>query len=153
MVLLQILDYAFIGLHSLIIAFNLFGWAWRRTRRANLVLLLLTGLSWFGLGLFCGWGYCPLTDWHYAVLRSLGETGLPYSYVSYMLQRCCGLAVAPGMVDALVLLGWLSALVISVSLNGRDWWRGRQKPRVSLRGVQRRSNLQRRRSPRPSDSR
>jgi len=47
-----------------------------KTRKANLILLLLTGLSWFGLGIFYGWGYCPLTDWHWKVLRELGETGI-----------------------------------------------------------------------------
>ena len=123
---LQALDYGFIFLHSLVIIFNLLGWVWRRTRRANLALLLLTGLSWFGLGLFYGWGYCPLTDWHYSVLAALGETELPYSYVSYMLQRCCDLAIAARWVDAMVLVAWLAALSVSVGVNLRDYKNMRQ---------------------------
>lgn len=117
---LQVFDYVFIVLHSLVILFNLFGWAWRPMRRANLGLLLLTGLSWFGLGLFYGWGYCPLTDWHYDVLRALGETGLPYSYVNYMLGRCCGMSPDPRLIDTAVLLAYLASLGISLILNFRS---------------------------------
>ncbi|HPF94086.1 MAG TPA: DUF2784 family protein, partial [Tenuifilaceae bacterium] len=64
----MLLDVFFVAFHTLLIAFNLFGWIWWRTRKANLITLLLTGLSWIGLGLFFGIGYCPLTDWHWQVL-------------------------------------------------------------------------------------
>lgn len=116
----QTLDYGFIILHSLVVVFNLFGWAWRPARRANLLLLILTGLSWFGLGIFYGWGYCPLTDWHYQVLRELGIIDLPYSYITYMLGRCCGLSADPALVDVVVVLAFFSSLTISVVLNLRD---------------------------------
>ncbi len=121
--LLHGLDYAFIALHCLVIGFNLFGWCWRGTRRANLVLLVLTGLSWFGLGIFYGWGYCPLTDWHYDVLQALGETGLPYSYVNYMLGRCCGITADAFWVDVCVVVSYFTSLAISLTLNIRDWRR------------------------------
>lgn len=115
------LDILFVLLHNLVILFNLLGWAWRPTRRANLVLLLLTGLSWFGLGIFYGWGYCPITDWHYQVLENLGETDLPYSYISYLLMRLFGWQTDPLWVDAAVVAAFLGSLVISVTLNLRDY--------------------------------
>ncbi len=88
--LLQALDVFFVVFHSALILFVLFGWILRPLRTIHLIVVLLTGASWFILGLFYGIGYCPLTDWHWQVLRQLGETGLPPAYVQYILQRSCG---------------------------------------------------------------
>ncbi|MDH3880669.1 MAG: DUF2784 domain-containing protein, partial [Desulfobacteraceae bacterium] len=55
------LDYFFIVFHGSLILFILTGWAWKRTRRIHLITISLTILSWFGLGIFYGWGYCPCT--------------------------------------------------------------------------------------------
>jgi len=67
---------------------------WKKTRRLNLITLLLTGFSWVGLGLFYGWGYCFLTDWHWKVLKKAGELDLPNSYVQYLLNRILGLHIS-----------------------------------------------------------
>ena len=107
--------------HSALVLFNTLGWIVRRWRRANLVLLLLTGASWFGLGMFYGLGYCPLTDWHWAVLRRLGETDLPRSYIQYLLVRLLGVEFSAATVDAAVAVGFFAALLISVIANLRDW--------------------------------
>ncbi|MCK5838377.1 MAG: DUF2784 family protein, partial [Bacteroidales bacterium] len=69
----KLADTFFIIFHTALTLFNLFGWIWQKTRKLNLIILLLTGFSWFGLGIFYGIGYCPLTDWHYRVLRKMGE--------------------------------------------------------------------------------
>ena len=124
--MLALLDVLFLVLHSGLVLFNLTGWIWRRTRRWHLVVIGLTVLSWFGLGLFYGWGYCPCTDWHWQVKRALGETGLPNSYIKYYLDRTSGLDWDPPVVDGLVLVCGLGALAISVVLNVRDWRRARQ---------------------------
>ena len=115
------LDYFFLVFHSGLVLFNLTGWIWRKTRRLHLFVISLTFLSWFGLGLFYGWGYCPSTDWHFQVKRKLGETGLPNSYVKYYLDRLSGFAWDPFVVDAIVLILGLGALAASVWLNWRDW--------------------------------
>jgi len=119
-VILQILDYLFVGLHTFIVIFNLFGWAWARFRRWNLALLILTGLSWFGLGIFYGWGYCPLTDWHFTILEKLGKTPNETSYISYLLNRLLGLKVDEMLVDNTTFFGFIAALLTSVILNIRD---------------------------------
>ena len=90
----KFLDIFFLVFHSLLILFNLFGWMWKKTRRLNLITLLLTGFSWVGLGLFYGWGYCFLTDWHWQVLKKAGELNLPDSYVQYLLNRILGIEIS-----------------------------------------------------------
>lgn len=119
------LDYFFIVFHTGLVLFNLTGWIWRKTRRLHLVVISLTVLSWFGLGLFYGWGYCPSTDWHWQVKRKLGETGLPHSYVKYYLDQWSGFAWDPLVVDAMVLILGVGALAVSVWLNWRDRVRAR----------------------------
>ena len=116
----HILDFFFVVFHSLLILFNLFGWIWRKTRIWNLVTLLLTGASWLILGWIVGVpGYCPLTDWHFAVLGKLGKTGLPDSYVKYLADRITGLDLNSGTVDKITLYTFLAALIISLILNIR----------------------------------
>ena len=116
----RFLDIFFVVFHFSLIAFNLTGWIWRKTRRLHLVTIGLTILSWGVLGLFYGWGYCPSTDWHWDVKRELGETHLPYSYVKYYLDRVTGMSWDPGTVDLLVSLLGFTALGLSIWLNIRD---------------------------------
>jgi hypothetical protein len=118
-----VLNTFFLVFHASLIAFILTGWIWPRTRRLHLLVMGLTFLSWFGLGLFYGIGYCPCTDWHWQVKRARGETGLPNSYVKYYLDRLTGLSWQQGLVDISVLLIALAALGLSISLNCRDWRR------------------------------
>ena len=116
----HVLDALFIALHTLLVGFNLLGWAWRRTRRLHLIAISATLLSWFGLGVVYGWGYCPLTDWHWQVKRALGETVLPASCVEYYLERITGADWSSATVDSLVVGSALAALLLSVYLNARD---------------------------------
>ncbi|MDE2803640.1 MAG: DUF2784 domain-containing protein [Gemmatimonadota bacterium] len=118
--LYRLFDLLFIAFHTALIVFNVLGWAWRRTRRFHLLTISATLLSWFGLGIVYGWGYCPLTDWHWQVKRALGETGLPASWVKYYLDELTGVAWHAGLVDGLVIGTALAALVLSVGLNLRD---------------------------------
>lgn len=115
-----LLDYVFVVFHAGLVLFNLLGWAWRRTRRLHLAVISLTLFSWFGLGLVFGWGYCPLTDWHWRVKRALGETGLPASYVKYYLDRLTGSNWDAFAVDAATLGLALAAFVLSCWFNWRD---------------------------------
>ena len=114
------LDYFFVTFHTGLVLFDLTGWAWKRTRRIHLIVMGLTIVSWFGLGLFYGWGYCPCTDWHWAVKVKLGETNLPNSYVKYYVDRLTGRGWDPFVVDAGVLIIGLSVFALSCWLNVRD---------------------------------
>lgn len=114
-----ILDIFFVLFHTSWIVFNVFGWMARRTRRANLLTLTLTLGSWFGLGLWCGWGYCPCTDWHWDVKRELGEKDLPNSYVKYYVDALTGEDWDPPFVNGLVVGVTAMALVASLHANLR----------------------------------
>ena len=116
----ELLDKFFVFFHSFLIIFNLFGWIWKKTRKANLVLLLFTAFSWFVLGIWYGIGYCPLTDWHWKVLRHLGNYGLPNSYVKYLADRITGLDFNAQLVDTLVVVLFLLALICSIYTNVKD---------------------------------
>ena len=118
--MLELLDSLFAAFHGALVLFNLTGWIWRRTRRLHLAVIGLTFLSWFGLGVLYGWGYCPCTDWHWQVKRTLGETDLPYSCVKYYADRLTGVTWDPGLVDAAVLVLALLALVLSALTNWGD---------------------------------
>ena len=114
------LDKFFLVFHTALIFFNLFGWVWKKTRLANLVLLALTGASWFILGLFYRIGYCPCTDWHWQVLRAMGRDDLPSSYVKYLADAITGLDFDARLVNTLVAAGYFLALIASIFVNVRD---------------------------------
>ena len=118
--LYTVLDYAFIIFHVSLILFNLAGWAWEKTRFIHLITTGLTILSWFGLGIFYGWGYCPCTEWHWQVKYRLGESDLPYSYVKYYVDRLTGISWEPLVVDATVVILGLLAFGLSCWFNWRD---------------------------------
>ena len=118
----RLADIFFVLFHSSIIVFNLFGWIWKKTRIANLVMLLLTGGSWLILGLIVGTlGYCPFTDWHFSVLGKLGKTDLPSSYVKYLADRVTGLNFDSSLVDKMTLYLFLAAFAVSLIMNIRDY--------------------------------
>ena len=124
---MKFLDIFFTVFHTILVIFNLFGWIWKPTRRLNLICLLLTAGSWVILGIFYGWGYCPLTDWHFSILSELGHTNLPDSYLSFLFTRLTGLSIDQSLVDAVTLWGLIVALAISLYLNLRHWFRSRGK--------------------------
>lgn len=115
-----LLDYFFFVFHAILVLFHLTGWAWETTRRLHLMTVSLTFLSWFGLGLFYGWGYCPCTDWHWAVKRELGESHLPGSYVKYYADKLTGGTWDALLIDAIVFILGLFAFVLSCWFNLRD---------------------------------
>lgn len=86
-------------LHVAVIAGNMTGWIFRRTRRLHLALVAITLFSWMVLGFKYGLGYCFLTDWHWQVLEAQGESNLPASYITYAIQKTTGLDPDPFFVD------------------------------------------------------
>ena len=113
------LDVFFFAFHSGLIVFNLLGWAWKKTRRANLVLLLLTVFSWFVLGIWYGFGYCPCTDWHWEVRARLGHTETSPSYLVFLIRALTGAEVEKSLVDVFAVGFLFSALAASAFVNIR----------------------------------
>ncbi len=120
------LDWFFVLFHAIITLFNLLGWVWKKTRIANLVLLVLTGLSWTVLGIWYGIGYCPLTDWHWQVLHKLGQNNLPNSYIKYLIDRLTGCNANAGITDTLVTIAFVFAIIMSIFLNVLDYRKRRK---------------------------
>jgi hypothetical protein len=119
------LDIFFTVFHSGFVLFNLTGWGWHKTRTMHLITIGLTILSWFGLGVIYGWGYCPFTDWHWTVKEKLGQTGLPLSYIKYYADKLTGLNWDAGLIDMLVVCTGLSLLILSIWVNFRARYRSR----------------------------
>ncbi len=121
--MLVALDYLFLVLHTGLILFNLFGWAWRRTRPAHLACATLTLGSWIVLGFWYGFGYCPLTEWHWRVREGLGDSELPYSYLKFLFDRLTGLNVNARLVDAAAGASMAVVFPLSIALNIQDFRR------------------------------
>jgi hypothetical protein len=115
----QVLNVGFFVFHTLWIAFTCAGWAWRRTRRWELATVSLTALSWFGLGIWYGWGYCPCTDWHWRIRERLGYRDPP-SYIQLLIREVTGIDLNPDVANALALATLVVVGVLSSVLNIRD---------------------------------
>ncbi|MDR9415643.1 MAG: DUF2784 domain-containing protein [Gracilimonas sp.] len=115
----SLLDVFFVIFHFSLIAFNLTGWMWAKTRKLHLYVISATIFSWVGLGVFYGWGYCPCTDWHWRVKYELGETDLPSSYIKYYLDLLTGYNWDPFWVDIWVAGLGIGAFLISLYINFR----------------------------------
>jgi hypothetical protein len=115
--MLALLNILYTIAHLVLIGFNLLGWIWKRTRKVHLVTITLTTLSWFFLGIWFGWGYCPLTDWHWDVKEKMGERNLPASFIKYFADKLTGADFNPRLVDALTMAGLLFAVIMTVYMN------------------------------------
>ncbi len=118
-----LLNYFFFAFHTCLILLNTFGWIFPKFRLLNLLALSLTALSWFGLGIFYGWGYCFCTDWHWKVREKLGYFDQPNSYMKFLFQKITGINLATELVDAVTLIVFTLSFALSLVLNIRDYRR------------------------------
>ncbi|TMI96301.1 MAG: DUF2784 domain-containing protein [Bacteroidetes bacterium] len=127
--MLKFLDILLTLTHFAIIGFNLFGWIWRKTRKAHLIVVAATAFSWFVLGIWFGWGYCPITHWQWQVKEKLGETNLPNSFIKYYADKISGKDIDPSIVDTTTLVVFLVVICITLYINFFN--RTRKSPRPS----------------------
>ena len=123
--------YAFLNIfffifHSIVIIFILFGWIWKKARRIHFVVVFATAFSWFILGIWYGFGYCPFTDWHYRVRMVLGHYDMPDSYLKFLIQSITGADVNQKLVDIIAVSVLFLVLGASALLNIRDWRKNRK---------------------------
>ena len=110
---LYILDIFLDLTHIFLVLFILSGWLFPRFREVHLAVILLTGFSWL---IFSGgdtFGHCILTDWHWEVLRKLGETNLPETYTQYLFERVTGIPVQRATALTITRSSWLFSLIFS----------------------------------------
>jgi len=122
----QFLNIFFFIFHTGITLFNVFGWIPRTTRKWNLITLLLTALSWFGLGIWYGWGYCVCTHWHWDVREKLGYHDESDSYIHFLVLKLTGFNADPNLVENITLIVFFLALAVSIWLNVRDYKKKRK---------------------------
>jgi hypothetical protein len=119
--MLVILDKFFFVFHSSIILLILFGWMWKKTRKLNLLCILLTAFSWFILGIWYGYGYCPCTDWHWQLRIQMGYNDMPSSYIGFLIESIFAVDVGEKFIDVFALILLILAASASFLANLRDW--------------------------------
>lgn len=119
----QLLNIFFFVFHTILVLFNCFGWGWKKTRRWNLITLLLTAGSWFIVGIWYGWGYCFCTDWHWDVREKMGLYDHSNSYIHFLLLKLTGINFNKSLVDKVTLMVFFISLLLSTWLNVRDYKR------------------------------
>jgi hypothetical protein len=115
--MLQLVDIFYSLLHFIIIAFNLFGWIWPKTRKAHLISVIATAASWFLLGIWFGIGYCPITDWQWDVKERLGETDLPASFIKYFADKIFNTDFSSSLINTVTVVSFALAAMLSVYFN------------------------------------
>ncbi len=120
--MLAFLDITCFVLHTLLIAFNMVGWIWRRTRVVHLVTLGTTVFSWFVLGACYGWGYCFCADWHFRIRRELGYDDVETSYIQLLVHQLTGLSITRTLADWLA----MTVLVLILVATAIAWYRNRR---------------------------
>lgn len=116
----QFLNILFFVFHTCFTIFNLTGWMFQKTRKWNLITLLLTAFSWFFLGIWYGWGFCFCTQWHWEVREHLGLHDQSRSYIQFLLLKLTGIRFNENLADRLTLLFFFISLIMSIWLNARD---------------------------------
>lgn len=119
--ILKFIDVFFIGFHSILILFNVFGWLVPRWRFANFISLSLTAFSWFILGIWFGWGYCVCTDWHWRIREILGYQNTSSSYIHFLILELTNIDIQAKLVDAYTAIVFFTVFLISIYLNIRKW--------------------------------
>lgn len=127
--MLTLLDRAFFAFHTLLIGFNMVGWAWRPTRVAHRVVVGLTAFSWFAMGAYYGWGYCLCTDWHFRVRRRLGYPVRESSFIQLLADKALGVPLSRPVADNLALWVFV-AIVLATAITWALEWRQRRAGRA-----------------------
>lgn len=115
--MLRLLDIFFTVFHIGLVLFNLSGWIWAKTRKAHLITITATLASWFILGAWYGWGYCPFTEWHWQVKEKLGEQNLPSSFIKYYADKISGKNIDAAFVDRATLAVFIVLTIVTVYIN------------------------------------
>lgn len=119
--ILQLIDAAFHFVHITIIIINMTFWLSFKTLRIAQVTLVLTLVSWVGFGLYYGFGYCFLTDWHWQLKEKIGDTNLPPSYIKLVVDRTFGVNSDPVMVDEVTTIVLVLSLFGCIIQSIREW--------------------------------
>jgi hypothetical protein len=102
--------------HLAIVFFFLFGWLSSKTLLAHFILSILILLSWSGLGVFYGFGYCLVTDIQWKIKKRMGQEPYTEYYIKYMLDKLTGLDLNSHTVNAITTAAFFIILLFSTVL-------------------------------------
>lgn len=125
--MLVIADYFLTFFHVVITLFNMFGWIHSRTRKIHLISLIFTLISWLGFGFFYGLGYCFLTDWHYQILLKRGFDDLPYSFITFVIDRFFSLKLDDQLVIDWTMYAMILIVILTTFVNLKDYLKKKSK--------------------------
>ena len=125
MLFYHIADKFLIYFHAAVTLFGCLGWIPKKTRKVNLLVLGITMFCWVVLGIWYGWGYCVLTDIHWALRRELGYYDMPRSYIKFLVDEISGLNFNADLVDTVTVICFCAALIASLVLNFYDFRKSR----------------------------
>lgn len=108
------LDIFFFIFHISIIFLNIIAPFFRKLRNLAMITQVLTLMSWFGLGLFYGIGYCPITDLHWLIKGKLGQTNLPHSFIEYLINSITCFDLSPGIINIITIICFFSATFYNI---------------------------------------
>ena len=111
-----IANFIFHVLHIGIIAFVAAGWLIPSLRLPHLILIVSTLVCWFILGFWFGFGYCPITDWHWKIKDRWGEGRPQTSYIHSGLQRLLARPLSTTHVDSMVVIGTIVIAAFAIAM-------------------------------------
>ena len=112
-------NYFFFIFHVVLIFFNLIGWIPRKLRKWNLISLCLTAFSWFALGIFYGFGFCFLTEWHWQIREKLSYPNESKSYIHFLIKELTNVSLDETLVDTFTAIFFSIAFALSIYVNIR----------------------------------
>lgn len=115
-IMLSLANVFFHCVHLFIVFFFLFGWLSEKTLLAHFILSVLILLSWCGLGMWHGYGYCLVTDIQWKIKKRMGEYPYTEYYIKYMLDKVTGLDTNPQTVNKVTTYTFYVILVVSAVL-------------------------------------
>ncbi|MEJ2362643.1 MAG: DUF2784 family protein [Gammaproteobacteria bacterium] len=98
------------------------GWIPQATRMYNWYLIVITLVSWFGLGLVFGFGFCLLTDIQSRIRQRLVAGGTMPSFVTDVLERITGRELNPFHVEVVTQLVFYFSVAASFYANFAYRW-------------------------------
>jgi len=116
-VLLKMADLVLFWAHAVIAVWCVFGWLVPGAEKLHLFVIVGIAISWYGLGMRYGIGYCILTDWQWRVKERLGRTTKHDSFVHLLLERASGLHINEKQVKRFAYAAYWVSAVISIYIN------------------------------------
>lgn len=111
--ILRMLDFLFHVMHIFIILLFLFGWMLEMTRFAHYILAILILVSWYGLGMIYGFGYCVITDIQWKIKKVLGQQPHTEYYIKYLMDKATGLDTNSNKINMVTTYTYFAILIIS----------------------------------------